>query len=295
MPGGLAHAVTARTSRPDTPAPVPPQSTVEPGSPAERDPGRKAGRSHEGMGAPSTGARRIRAEVLAPLLLGAMVGSLVAGRFETGALCVAASITATALSGGWPGAGWLRLLATSAVLSMVLNLYLNPGSPLPVPAIGRFRPTYEGLANGGLLVLRMTGAGVAVLGLRALWRGERAADEIAALAAPLERLGVPVRRARATISLALRFVPLVQDEIGRVARMQALRAGRPPRGAREWLERQRAAFVPAMVGCLERADRVALALEARHYRLRPVSRGPRSPWLATGAGVALAAAALIWR
>ena len=50
-----------------------------------------------------------------------------------------------------------------------------------------------------------------------------------------------------------------------------------------------------MIGSLERAERVALALEARHYRLRPVARGPRSPWLASGAGVLLAAAALVWR
>jgi energy-coupling factor transporter transmembrane protein EcfT len=53
--------------------------------------------------------------------------------------------------------------------------------------------------------------------------------------------------------------------------------------------------VPAVVGSLERADRVALALEARHYRLRPVFRGPRSPWIVSGAGVALVVAALVWR
>ena len=131
--------------------------------------------------------------------------------------------------------------------------------------------------------------------MRALWRGERAADEIASLLAPLERVGVPVRKARAVLSLALRFAPLVTEEFQRVARVQAMRAGRPPRGASEWLERQRACVVPFMVGSLERADRVALALEARHYRLRPVARGPRSPWLATSAGVALAAVALAWR
>ena len=65
--------------------------------------------------------------------------------------------------------------------------------------------------------------------------------------------------------------------------------------AAEWIQRQRAAVVPAMIGSLERAERVALALEARHYRLRPVFRGPRSPWIASGAGLALVAAALMWR
>jgi energy-coupling factor transport system permease protein len=283
VPGGLAHAVTARTSRlepeatPKSARPAGPQSI--PQSATSADP-----------------ARPVRPESLAPLLLGSMVGALIAGRLETAAACVlVACFAAWRAEAGWPSAAWLRLLAGGAALSLALNLYLNPGRPLPLPAIFGLRATVEGLWNGVLLVLRMTGAGIALHGLRALWPGERAADEIAGLVAPLERLGLPVRRARATLSLALRFAPLVRDEFQRVGRVQALRAGRPPRGAQEWIRRQRAAVVPVMIGSLERADRVALALEARHYRLRPVTRGPRSPWIASGAGVALAAAALMWR
>jgi energy-coupling factor transporter transmembrane protein EcfT len=93
----------------------------------------------------------------------------------------------------------------------------------------------------------------------------------------------------------LRFAPLVTDEFPAGGGVQALRAGRPPRGGGEWIQRQRAAIVPAVIGSLERADRVALALEARHYRLRPVSRWPKSPWIVSGMGVALVAAALVWR
>ena len=93
---------------------------------------------------------------------------------------------------------------------------------------------------------------------------------------------------------------LLQSEVGRLYLLVAL-----PLGLslllisrwlwRKWLIRQRAAIVPAVIGSLERADRVALALEARHYRLRPVSRGPKSPWIVSGMGVALVAAALVWR
>ena len=283
MPGGLAHAVTARTSRPE------PEATPKSARPARAQ-------SFTANAATPAPARRARPETVAPLLLGSMVGALIAGRLETAVACVlVACVAAWRAGAAWPTAAWLRLLAVGATLSLALNLYLNPGRPLPLPPIGGFRATFEGLMNGVLLVLRMTGAGLAVHGLRALWPGERAADEIAGLAVPLERFGVPVRRARATLSLALRFAPLVRDEFQRVTRVQALRAGRPPRGAQEWIQRQRAAVVPVMIGSLERADRVALALEARHYRLRPVTRGARSPWIASGAGAALAAAALLWR
>jgi energy-coupling factor transporter transmembrane protein EcfT len=53
---------------------------------------------------------------------------------------------------------------------------------------------------------------------------------------------------------------------GALRAVQDLRAGRPPRGAREWWQRRRAAAVPTLVSSLERAERVALALEARGYR-----------------------------
>ncbi|HEY2954633.1 MAG TPA: energy-coupling factor transporter transmembrane component T [Candidatus Eisenbacteria bacterium] len=236
-----------------------------------------------------------RGEVLAPLLLGALVGSLVAGRLETGALCVlAAAIAGAAAGAGRPSRTWARVLVTGCSLALALNLYLVPGRALPLPSIAGARATAEGLALGILLALRITGAAVALHGLSALWPGERAADEIAARLAPLERLRVPVRRARATLALALRFAPLTAEEFRRVARMQALRAGRPPRGPRAWLVRQRAAIVPAMVSSLERAERVALALEARHYRLRPIAPVRRSA-LGEGAGAALAAVALLWR
>jgi energy-coupling factor transport system permease protein len=283
--GGLAHAVTARIARSATesiqestrPPVLAPASTPAP-APV---PARK---------------RRPRSEMLAPILLGAMVGSLVAGRLEMGALCLLVAWIAGVLAGARPPSrAWLGLLAWGALFSIALNLYLNPGEPLPLPTIFGRHATREGLMNGVLLVMRTTGATLAVFGLMALWPGERAADEIAGLLAPLERLRVPVRRARAVLSLALRFAPLVTDEFRRVAQVQALRAGRPPRGGREWVQRQRATIVPAVIGSLERADRVALALEARHYRLRPVSRGPKSPWIVSGAGFALAVVALVWR
>jgi energy-coupling factor transporter transmembrane protein EcfT len=276
--GGLAHAVTARTAR----------------TPLDAHPGTTRPPVFAATSAPAP--RHAHPERLAPILLGAMVGALVAGRLETGALCLLVATFVAARAGARPPSrAWLGLLASGAVLSITLNLYLNPGEPLPLPVFLGRHATREGLRNGVLLVMRVTGATFAVQGLAALWPGERAADEIAGLLAPLELLRVPVRKARAMLSLALRFAPLVTDEFRRVAQVQALRAGRPPRGGREWVQRQRAAIVPAVVGSLERADRVALALEARHYRLRPVSRGPRSPWWVSATGVALAVVALAWR
>lgn len=242
---------------------------------------------------------------LGPVLVGAMLGALVAGRLETALLCLmVAVLVARAAGAPAPARPWLLMLGVGAALAWALNLYLTPGRPLPGgwPVLAGRHATVEGLALGLLLTLRFAGACAALQGLRAAWPGEQAADRAARWLTPLERLRVPVREARAMLGLALRFAPLLGAEATRIAQVQELRAGRPSRGAREWLQRRRAITVPTLVGALERAERVALALDARHYRLRlPAADGPATatPAAARRAGVAagtgLLALALLWR
>jgi energy-coupling factor transport system permease protein len=233
---------------------------------------------------------------LAPILLGALVGAMVAGRLTTGLVCGAVALAASIAAGARrPSRAWLVGLATSMAIALVLNLYLVAGRALPGPAFFGLHPSAEGLRDGALFAVRILGAMLAVRGLAAAWPGERAADELAGLLRPLEWLRVPVREGRVMIALALRFVPLLKDEMRRIAALQRLRAGRAPRGAAEWWQRRRAVVVPTMVAALERADRVALALEARHYRLRPVPARERARPIAVAAGAALAGIALLWR
>ncbi len=236
-------------------------------------------------------------ERVAPLLLGALAGSLVAGRLVTAAGCVVVAGTCATLAGArWPGASTLRLVGFGMAVAVVLNTLLVPGRALgPVP-----HASVEGLRLGTLLSLRLAGAAAAVHGLAAAWPGERAADELVRLLRPLERLRVPVREARAVLGLALRFVPLLAGEGTRIARIQGLRAGRPPRGWRERFTRRRAVVIPVVVNALERAERVSLALEARHHRLRtvalPATRTGRGAGWAWGlAGLAVAVTSLVWR
>ncbi|HVP14016.1 MAG TPA: energy-coupling factor transporter transmembrane component T [Terriglobales bacterium] len=236
-----------------------------------------------------TGARA------APLLLGALVGSLVAARFETALACGLVAVAGAALAGArpprWRGG---RLVLAGMALAIVLNALLVPGRRLPLVP----HASAEGLRLGALLALRLAGAAAALHGLAAAWPGERAADELARLLRPLERLRVPVAETRAVLGLALRFAPLLATESARIARLQDLRAGRPPHGWRERFVRRRAAMVPSMVNALERAERVSLALDARHHRLRPVGRTGarlRAGWTWGLAGAALAAASLFLR
>jgi energy-coupling factor transporter transmembrane protein EcfT len=233
------------------------------------------------------------------LLLGAMAGALIAARLETAALCLAVAMLGAAAAGARrPTRAWASIMVTGAAVAWTLNLFLIPGRAVPGLAFGAWHASREGFSLGALFALRLWGAATALHGLRAAWPGERAADELARLFQPLRFLGAPVAESRAMLGLALRFAPLLADEGRRIARLQDLRAGRPSRGIGEWLERRRAATVPTLVHSLERAEQVALALEARHYRLRPVApvagRNAKD-WGWALAGVALALAALLWR
>jgi energy-coupling factor transporter transmembrane protein EcfT len=244
---------------------------------------------------PTDPARHRSREAWAPVLLGALAGSLVAGRFETvTAATLLALAGAVALGARRPTARALLMMLLTMTSAVLLNLYLARGRPLPLPRVLGAAASAEGLRFGLLLSARLLGAAIAMHALAALWAAERAADELAGRLGWLKRVGLPLDELRAVLSLALRFVPLIGEETRRIARLQALRAGRPPRGLAERLERTRAALVPTLVATLERADQVALALAARHHRSRP----PRvTPWplAASLAGLTLFMGALLWR
>lgn len=229
------------------------------------------------------------------VLLGALAASMVAGRFAVlGAVIAVIVAVLVTRAAPWPQRPWYAALAWGSLFAIGLNLYLTPGADLGWPHAWGSAATEQGLRAGILLSLRLAGAALAIHGLRHVWPGERVADELAARMRGLERVGVPVRSLRAVLALALRFAPLVAAEQRRIARLQELRRGRPARTMRDRLELGRATVVPGFVSALETAERVALGLEARHHRLRPVS-GSRGGWRAALAGWTLFVTALLWR
>jgi energy-coupling factor transport system permease protein len=244
---------------------------------------------------PASDRTAMKREAWAPPLLGALAGSLVAGRFATAIGCAAIGAAgAIWLGAPRPRPRWMWMLLISMASAIALNTYLVAGHRLPLPPLLGAVPTAEGLRLGALLALRLLGAALAMHALAAMWPAGRAADEVAGWLRPFERIGMPVGEARQVLALALRFVPLLGAEGMRIARVQSLRAGRAPRGWRERMVRLRARAVPALVGALERAERVALALDARHHRdARP--QPIRRPRAAVAAGWAVLLTAALWR
>lgn len=83
---------------------------------------------------------------------------------------------------------------------------------------------------------------------------------------PLAKLGVPTDDAAMVLSIALRFIPLTAEELGRVRDAQWSRGAKFDEGG-VWqrLCAWQAVFVPLLVRLFRRADALAQAMEARCY------------------------------
>lgn len=95
------------------------------------------------------------------------------------------------------------------------------------------------------------------------------------LFAPLSRLGFPGRGLALSMAVAFRFIPIIAGELESIVKAQAARGadfgtGRagPIRKARAYLP----LVVPVIVRALERAESLAVAMEARGYGIGAATR-----------------------
>lgn len=178
---------------------------------------------------------------------------------------------------GWRGAvravwglRWFLLVV------LVLNALFGGGEALV--SLGPASVSAAGLARGAGVVVRT--ALVVVLGslLTATTRPQQLVDGVRALLAPLARLGVHTEVAALAVGVTLQFVPTLLRESRQLIRAQQIRCGVV---ATHGIMRRAVSYirllVPVFVAAFRRADELALAMEARGYRLdaRPPSEGRR--------------------
>lgn len=95
---------------------------------------------------------------------------------------------------------------------------------------------------------------------------------------PLGHIGVPIEDVGLVLAMALRFIPVVSEEAGRIRLAQRARGvnfdeGSVLRRVRAWA----AVFTPLVVGLFRRADRVAESMDARCYGQRSSGKYRRVP------------------
>jgi len=127
-------------------------------------------------------------------------------------------------------------------------------------------PTLEGLSGGLLVAVRMVTLVVASFIVCYTTTSTALLRAFAWFIEPLRALRVPVDDIALTLTLALRFIPVIADELATVRAAQVARgASLEGTGFMRKLAVWGAAFSAVFVGLFRRADSLANAMDARCY------------------------------
>ena len=157
-------------------------------------------------------------------------------------------------------------------LLFFVHLLFTTGTPIPPFPPWRVTITYEGLYTGAFVIWQFLLLILSASILTMSTSPGELINGIERLLRPLKGFGVPSHDLAMMISMALRFVPTILDELERIREAQTARGAcfktGPP------LRRMKAAaslLIPLIRNIMRRADALATAMESRGY-----NRGPRT-------------------
>jgi energy-coupling factor transport system permease protein len=164
----------------------------------------------------------------------------------------------------------LPFLVIIALLQVVWNN--SPAGGVALLIAGQLRITWADLLLGVLLLVRFS-ALILLIGLAA---GTLSTSEMITalnkLFSPLTRLGIPAQDLAMVVQVTLRFLPLLAQTAERIAKAQAARGadwdsrrGNLLAGVRQVIP----ILVPLFLVSLQRAEAMALAMDARAYGSSP--------------------------
>jgi len=160
----------------------------------------------------------------------------------------------------------LRAILFLLLFMMLLNLFMIQGETL-LFSVGFIRVTMEGVVMatqmGLRLVFLITGSSILTLTTSPI----QLTDGIEALLRPLKPLKVPAHDIAMMMTIALRFIPTLAEEMDKIMKAQKARGAELDTGG--LLKRAKSLLpilVPLFVSAFKRADELATAMEARCYR-----------------------------
>ena len=159
----------------------------------------------------------------------------------------------------------IRPILWIVIFTFGVHLFMTPGTELF--HVGPFAATWEGVARGSYISLRLILLILLSTLLTLTTSPLRLTDGLESLLSPLRRFRVPVHELSMMMTIALRFVPTLLDELDRIMKAQKARGADFERG--NIMQRLRAVvpvLVPLFLSAFRRADELALAMEARCYR-----------------------------
>lgn len=159
----------------------------------------------------------------------------------------------------------LRTVLWIGALMFIFSLFTTPGRVLV--AVEGITVTQEGLVAGMTQVYRLCLLVIIASLLTFTTSPTQLAHGLDALLRPLTHTGLPVRELTMALTIALRFVPTLFEEIDKIVKAQRARgADTHSRWIWQRIRNQATIFVPMFVSAFRRADELATAMEARGFR-----------------------------
>ncbi|MCL1862850.1 MAG: energy-coupling factor transporter transmembrane protein EcfT [Defluviitaleaceae bacterium] len=160
----------------------------------------------------------------------------------------------------------LRAIIFILVFASSINLFLTPGENI-IFQLGFLRLTTEGIVLAlqmvSRLVLLILGSSLLTLTTSPI----QLTDGLESLLKPLKRIRVPAHDIAMMMTIALRFIPTLADELDKIMKAQKARGADFETGG--LIKRAQALIpilVPLFISAFKRADELATAMEARCYR-----------------------------
>jgi len=149
----------------------------------------------------------------------------------------------------------------------LLYIFFTPGRPLPPFPIGPVQISYEGLNLGILRVWKFLLLVVVASILTMTTTQSEITMGLERLLRPIRIIGISSHDIAMLVSLALRFMPTLLDEMNRVSEAQLARgANFNPRRMSGKIRAIRYLAVPLAVNVFHRCDELVDAMEARGYQ-----------------------------
>ena len=159
----------------------------------------------------------------------------------------------------------IKPLAVIIVITSLLNLFYGEGEPLV--KIGRIKITVSGIETAVFMAVRIVLLVVISSLLTYTTSPTELTDALERLFKPLKILKIDVHSIAMTMTIALRFIPTLIEEIDKIMSAQKSRGAQMDSG--NIVNRVKAlvpVLIPLFVSSFRRANELAYAMECRCYR-----------------------------
>ena len=137
---------------------------------------------------------------------------------------------------------------------------------LPLFTWGPLSVSWAGILAGATQIYRLCLLVIVAALMSYTTSPSQLAHGLEALLSPLARVGLPIRELAMVLTISLRFVPTLSQEIDKLAKAQRARGLDPGNAPWERIQSWVPMFVPIFVSAFRRADSLATAMEARGFR-----------------------------